>query len=188
MNTWVWPRSSVPWYLDLPGRRAVMHLEPRVALGGADRRAGRRSRSTAAARLRGVAGSSWPACRHRRRRPRRPGCLRRRTSSGDYERCRDADHRERDQDCARHEPRRAGHRAPAALAQRRGLLSGADDVARVVLVDVELPLEAEVVGVGAQEPLDVRLPGSCSKFSSSSARRYLPRIFVACSISGKSRD
>ena len=54
--------------------------------------------------------------------------------------------------------RRAGvRRCGRARGARGASLVLADDVARVVLVDVELPVEAEVVGVRAQEALDVRL-------------------------------
>ena len=59
-----------------------------------------------------------------------------------------------------------------------------DDVARVVLVDVELAVEAEVLGVRPQEALDVRLRREHSNCSSSSARMYFARIFVASSTCG----
>ena len=42
-------------------------------------------------------------------------------------------------------------------AQRRLFL--ACDVARVVLVDIELAVQPERIGVGPQEPLDVRVAG-----------------------------
>jgi hypothetical protein len=45
-----------------------------------------------------------------------------------------------------------------AASAESGLLV-ARDVARVVLVDVELPVEAEEVGIGAEEALDVGLRG-----------------------------
>ena len=55
---------------------------------------------------------------------------------------------------------RAGaRRVPAAGAERLLCALVADDVARVVLVDVELAVQAEILGVGAQEALDVRLGG-----------------------------
>ena len=53
-----------------------------------------------------------------------------------------------------HAPRRRDGTSRAGL----GLLLS-DDEAGVVLVDVELPVEAEVFGVRTQETLDVRLRG-----------------------------
>ena len=77
----------------------------------------------------------------------------------DHERSGDSDDPEHD------EHRTGGHRAlapsptgaPAAWRERRLLLDFSAHVAGVELVHVELPVEAEILGVGAQEALDVRL-------------------------------
>ena len=71
-----------------------------------------------------------------------------------------ADRRQREQHDVRLAPvaRRArGRRHASGERTRRVLL--ADDEARVVLVDVELAVEAQVLGVGAEEALDVRVRG-----------------------------
>ena len=84
--------------------------------------------------------------------------------------------------------RRCCRRAsPSARRERRLLLAG--DVARVVLVDVELAVEARGVGVGAQEALDVGRgrAGRVELLVLERAQVAATRIFVACSISGKSR-
>ena len=63
--------------------------------------------------------------------------------------------------------------APTGRAGDRRRVLALDDEAGVVLVDVELAVEAEELGVGPQEALDVRsAPAASSNCSSSSARRY----------------
>ena len=70
----------------------------------------------------------------------------------------DGDRRKHDQDDVRLEPPRAALRRTSRRSADAGLLVvGAGDEAGVVLVDVELPVEPEVFGIGAEEALDVRL-------------------------------
>ncbi len=107
--------------------------------------------------------------RRRRRRLRRRAEVRnlrgpRRASElprGDHERGDHADRHERDDDDVRFDapvrPLATASLRSAPGAERSLLLGG--DVARVVLVDVELPVEAQVLRVGAQEALDVGLRG-----------------------------
>ena len=77
----------------------------------------------------------------------------------DHERCHDRDRGQGEDDDARlapiPAPRSRGGHAPGA----DGRLLLADHEAGVVLVDVELAVEAEVVGIGAQEAFDVGVRG-----------------------------
>ena len=68
----------------------------------------------------------------------------------------DPDERDGDEDDARLDPAGAPFRAHRRAA-RPGVAVIAADVARVELVDVELAVEAEIVGVRPQEALDVGL-------------------------------
>ncbi len=77
----------------------------------------------------------------------------------DHERCGDSDDPEHDKHGTR------GHRAlaaaptaaPTAWRERRLLLDLSAHIPGIELVHVELPVEAEILGVGAQEALDVGL-------------------------------
>ncbi len=80
----------------------------------------------------------------------------------------------------------AWRRRDASRANGRLVL--ADREAGVVLVDERLAVEAERLGVRAEEArARTSGAGRMSKRSSSSARRYFGRIFVRSSSSGKSR-
>ncbi len=69
----------------------------------------------------------------------------------------DGDRCERDHHDARLDVPVAALRPGRRAARRARLVLLAGDEARVELVDVQLPVEPEVLGVGAQEALDVRL-------------------------------
>ena len=127
------------------------------------RRAGRRS---SAPRCNVMCGFA-PACTLRRlvlrlrlrrvraRCRRRAASARARVPRGDHERGDDRDADERRHEHAALDAPAAARLSRAPHADRLHLLG--NDVARVELVDVQLPVEPEVVGVRAQESLDVRL-------------------------------
>ena len=56
-----------------------------------------------------------------------------------------------------------------------------DDEAGVVLVDVQLPVEPEELGVGAEEALDVRLRRKRRELLVLQRLMYFERIFVPSS-------
>ena len=145
-NGFPWPRSSVPLYSSRPATEPDAHLHPRVALDGAHDEL--QPTPTAAVRLlrrlpvRGQAGHFLVL---------RPA----EAPSGDHERGDDGDGEERDD-------RDAGFAGRAAIPALDRNATRADDrlvladgEARVVLVDERLPVEAERVGVRAQEAPDV---------------------------------
>src|SRR5437764_1048562 len=125
-----------------------MHLEPAAAADGLQDEV-RRDRH----------GGARPRLLLRRDRPRVLD-LRRPVRAAELP-CEDEERRDADdpRDCRQYDARvdPPMGRARARAAGPRDDLVVADDVARVVLVDVELPVQAEVLGVRAQEALDVRL-------------------------------
>ncbi len=134
----------------LADARAAVHGQERVLAG---RRGGDQTCDRRRLLLRRGRRQRVPRERHVRRR------LGAEAPGDDHERSGDSDDAEHD------EHRTRGHRALAAAPigastawrERRLLLDFSAHVAGVELVHVELPVEAEILGVGAQEALDVGL-------------------------------
>ena len=170
-------------------RRSARPCPWRASPGGAPRRSRSRARtSTYVPRFTPVSFRPPTRGRRARRRLRLHDRRRARVAAAelpgdDHERGQRGDAGEREQraPCAR--CRDPGGRA--ASDAPRCVLEPVADEARAELVDVELAVEPEVLGVRAQEALDVRAgPAGSSNCSSSSARMYFARIFVASSICG----
>ena len=140
VNGSVWPRRIVPWKTTRPAafpRRIATYDGPSTALIA---RPGARRDGDGGLLLRGG---------------RRRGRVR--VVARGRPRADDEDRRDRDGgEDAEHDERLEAP-APALGRASRQPLGLRGDEARVVLVHVELAVEAEVVGVGAQEAADVRL-------------------------------